>query len=72
MVYKKFGVSILVLNRYYVAVRDRPYSAHAARGGGGSTKSVQKRAGGRGVFEALSAHAKSLQNGIVGLCWLVL
>ena len=31
-------------------------------GEGGSTKSVQKRAGGRGVFEALSAHAKSLQN----------
>ena len=41
MVYKKFGVSILVLNRYYVAVRDRPYSAHAARGEGGLPKACR-------------------------------
>ena len=30
------------------SIRGRPYSAHAARGEGGSTKSVLKRAGGRG------------------------
>ena len=45
-------------------VRGRPYSAHAARGEGGSTKSVLMRAGGGGVSGALSAHAKSLHRGL--------
>ena len=42
----------------------RPYSAHAARGEGGSTKSVLMRAWGEGVYGALSAHANSLHRGL--------
>ena len=43
----------------------RPYSAHAARGGGGVAKMRANACrGGGGVFEALSAHAMSLQNGL--------
>ena len=38
--------------------RGRPYSAHAARGGGGSTKSVLMRAGGRGGVWGLECARK--------------
>ena len=54
-------LSLLTPHKLRCLVRGRPYSAHAARGGGGSTKSVLMRAGGRGGLRGFEcARVKSL------------